>query len=216
MLASAKNAGEGPVRQRMSSEERKAAIVEAAVKLFAEKGFRGTTTRELAAAVGVTEPVLYQHFQTKRDLYTAIIDRKLQEGLEKFRSRVERYLQMEDDRNFFLQLADLIIDWYSDDPAYTRLLLFSELEGHELAELSYERLATVFLRLVAEYIERRMKAGVLRSMDPELAARAFIGMFSHYALSGVIFRCVDLQATRSTVIPALVDIYLDGIRSPQE
>src|SRR5437764_12689967 len=61
---------------RMKSEERRAGIIAAAVRLFAEKGFRGTTTRELASAIGVTEPVLYQHFGTKRDLYAAIIEEK--------------------------------------------------------------------------------------------------------------------------------------------
>ena len=68
-------------KPRMSSEERRAAIVHAACRLFAERGFRGTTTRELAAAVGVTEPVLYEHFRTKRDLYSAIIGEKAKAGI---------------------------------------------------------------------------------------------------------------------------------------
>ena len=68
-------------KPRMSSEERRAAIIHAACRLFAEKGFRGTTTRELAAAVGVTEPVLYEHFRTKRDLYSAIIGEKSKDGM---------------------------------------------------------------------------------------------------------------------------------------
>jgi AcrR family transcriptional regulator len=48
-----------PKRQRLSKDQRRQAIVEAAAALFAERGFRGVTTRELAKAVGVTEPVLY-------------------------------------------------------------------------------------------------------------------------------------------------------------
>jgi len=64
------------MKTRMRGEERHAAIVRCAIRLFAEKGFRGATTRELAASVGVTEPVLYQHFETKRDLYAAIIEAK--------------------------------------------------------------------------------------------------------------------------------------------
>ena len=60
----------------MKSDERRDAIVHSAIHLFAEKGFRGATTRELAAAAGVTEPVLYQHFRTKSDLYSAIIEAK--------------------------------------------------------------------------------------------------------------------------------------------
>ena len=61
-------------RERLSGAQRRAAILDAAIELFASRGFRGVTTREIAAAVGVTEPVLYQHFPSKRDLYTAIIE----------------------------------------------------------------------------------------------------------------------------------------------
>jgi AcrR family transcriptional regulator len=72
-----------PPKSRLSSEERKRVIVEAAIQLFSERGFQGTTTRELAAAAGVTEPVLYQHFETKRDLYSALIETKSMEGKER-------------------------------------------------------------------------------------------------------------------------------------
>ncbi|MFM9597624.1 TetR/AcrR family transcriptional regulator, partial [Streptomyces scabiei] len=65
---------------RLSRAERRAAIIEAAIELFSEKGFRGTTTRELAQAVGVSEPVLYQHFATKKELYIAILSEKAVAG----------------------------------------------------------------------------------------------------------------------------------------
>src|SRR5690242_18167586 len=94
---------------RMKGGERRAAIVTEAIRLFAEKGFRGTTTRELASAVGVTEPVLYQHFKTKRDLYTAIIETKSGEGVERS-ARLHEHLQGDDDRAVLTALADLILD----------------------------------------------------------------------------------------------------------
>lgn len=58
----------------MSAEDRKQAIVKAALPLFARKGFARTTTRELAKAAGVSEPLLYRHFPSKEALYTAIQD----------------------------------------------------------------------------------------------------------------------------------------------
>ena len=61
---------------RMSADERRNGILEAAFRLFSERGFRGTTTRALAEAVGVTEPVLYEHFKSKYELYAAIIEAK--------------------------------------------------------------------------------------------------------------------------------------------
>jgi AcrR family transcriptional regulator len=58
---------------RLDSDERRKAIVEAAVPLFARNGFAGTTTRELAAAAGVSEALLFRHFPSKQSLYREIL-----------------------------------------------------------------------------------------------------------------------------------------------
>src|SRR5436853_5560371 len=57
---------------KMSSEERRAAIVKAVRRVFAEKGFDGTTTRELAKAAGVSEALLFRHFPNKEALFSAM------------------------------------------------------------------------------------------------------------------------------------------------
>jgi AcrR family transcriptional regulator len=57
---------------RLTGEQRKRAIVEAALPLFAEKGFEATTTKELARAAGVSEPLIYKHFPSKEALYSQI------------------------------------------------------------------------------------------------------------------------------------------------
>jgi AcrR family transcriptional regulator len=59
-------------KQRMAAEERKEAIVRAALPLFARKGFAATTTKDLAKAAGVSEPLLYRHFPSKEALYLEI------------------------------------------------------------------------------------------------------------------------------------------------
>jgi AcrR family transcriptional regulator len=58
---------------RLDSDERRRAIVSAAVPLFARSGFAGTTTRELAAAAGVSEALLFKHFPSKQSLYREIL-----------------------------------------------------------------------------------------------------------------------------------------------
>jgi len=58
---------------RLDSDERRRAIVTAAVPLFARDGFAGTTTRELAAAAGVSEALLFRHFPSKQSLYREIL-----------------------------------------------------------------------------------------------------------------------------------------------
>lgn len=201
------------VRTKMTSQDRRAAIVRESVRLFSRHGFRGTTTREIANAVGVSEPVLYQHFATKNDLYSAIIDSKSREGQQKFLSVLTPFMETQDDEGFFRELAEQILAWYIDDPAYIRLILFSSLEGHELSRLCYERQAIVYFRFVSSYIERRIAQGAFREMDPLVAARAFAGMIGHYAMGRVIFPCDLLRDhSPSQVIHQMVEIFLSGIR----
>src|SRR5580704_5452306 len=59
-------------KARLTAEQRKTAIVKAALPLFARKGYAATTTRELARASGVSEPLLYKHFPSKEALYQEI------------------------------------------------------------------------------------------------------------------------------------------------
>src|SRR5437660_8817581 len=58
---------------RLDSDERRQTIVDAAVPLFARKGFAGTTTRELAEAAGISEALLFRHFPSKQLLYREIL-----------------------------------------------------------------------------------------------------------------------------------------------
>ncbi len=61
---------------RMAGEERRLQILRVAMRLFAERGFRGTTTKEIAHAAGVSEAMVFRHFATKDELYDAILDQK--------------------------------------------------------------------------------------------------------------------------------------------
>jgi len=62
-------------RRRLPGAERRELITEAAGRLFGERGYDGTRLDDVAAAAGVTKPVLYRHFDSKRDLYLALLAR---------------------------------------------------------------------------------------------------------------------------------------------
>jgi AcrR family transcriptional regulator len=198
------------MRVRMKSEERRAAIIRSAILLFAEKGFRGTTTRELASALGVTEPVLYQHFRTKGDLYSAIIEEKASEAAARA-SDLSRLAQGSGDRVFFAAVGDLILRRYERDPDLSRLLLFSCLEKHELSELFFDRLFQSFYKLVVDYIRRRIGEGAFRKVNPETAARGLIGMISYHGLIGLLLPGRFGKPNRRRVVEEMVAVFLGGI-----
>jgi AcrR family transcriptional regulator len=68
-------ATEAPQRTRVAAAERRRTLERAAGRLFAERGYAGTRLEDIAAAAGVTKPVVYRHFDSKKSLYLALLER---------------------------------------------------------------------------------------------------------------------------------------------
>ena len=68
-----------PASTRLPAAERRRALIETAVRVFSSGSYHGSTTAEISRAAGVSEPILYRHFESKRDLYLAAIDHVWQE-----------------------------------------------------------------------------------------------------------------------------------------
>jgi AcrR family transcriptional regulator len=196
----------------MKSAERRDAIVRSAIHLFAEKGFRGATTRELAAAAGVTEPVLYQHFRTKGDLYSAIIEAKAGE-VSGHAAELRQLAQSGDDRAFFRMVGEVILRRYETDPELSRLVFFSSLERHELSDLFFERLYAGFNKLLTGCIRRRFARGDFCQVNAEIAARGLIGMISITDWWRCSFWNASMSATATASSTEMVSVYLGGISS---
>ncbi len=61
-------------RVRLTADERRQAVLDTACRVFAVSSYRGATTAEIAREAGITEPILYRHFGSKRDLYLACLE----------------------------------------------------------------------------------------------------------------------------------------------
>lgn len=73
---------------RLPAQQRRSQLLDHAGVLFAKVGYARTTTAELAKAAGVTEPIIYRHFASKRDLFVDLIDRTAQRTLETWESHL--------------------------------------------------------------------------------------------------------------------------------
>ena len=214
MLAGASPRDEGSTgRQRLSGVERRAAIVRSAMTLFAERGLRGTTTRELAAAAGISEPVLYQHFATKSELHVAIVDHMVEEASRRFGQRLLDFGEQSDDQRFFEYVGEIVLGWFLDHPEQIRLMLFSALERHELAELWHEKATVQFQSCVQAYVERRVREGDFRAEHLESAAYMLPLALAHFGMVCTVFGHQALVERRSKVVRDFVDIYLNGVRT---
>jgi len=180
-LNGARTSPNGP---RMAGEERRLQILRVAVSLFSNSGFRGTTTKEIAQAAGVSEAMVFRHFAKKQELYSAILDHKAYSGgpmdPEKM---VADALERKDDRAVFEGIALGALRHHEGDREFQRLLLHSALEGHELAQMFFEQFVRRVYEFLGGYIRGRQRDGAMRSLDPGVIVRAFVGMVMHHSLS---------------------------------
>jgi AcrR family transcriptional regulator len=74
---------------RLPAAERRRALVEAALRVFSEGSYAGATTAQIAREAGVSEPILYRHFASKRDLYFACLD----EAWSRIRTKIDEKIE---------------------------------------------------------------------------------------------------------------------------
>ncbi len=168
----------------MAGGERRLQILRVAMRVFSQRGFRGTTTKEIALAAGVSEAMVFRHFATKEELYSAIIDHKACLGDERDPYQVVAdALERKDDRAVFERLALDALEQNECDPDFQRLLLHSALEEHELAQMFWDKFVRRVYKFLGDYIRQRQRDGAMIDVEPAIVVRAFIGMVIHHSLN---------------------------------
>ena len=199
---------------RMAGEERRLQLLAVAVSLFSNRGFRGTTTKEIAQAAGVSEAMVFRHFATKEELYAAILDHKACSG-GKFEpaEMAADGIARKDDRAVFESLALGALQHHENDPDFQRLLLHSALEKHELAQMFFDEFVRRVYEFLGRYIRERQTEGALIEMDPAIVVRAFVGMVMHHSLNNNLWdpKRRLLNISNESAAKYFTDILLNGI-----
>ena len=204
--------------ERLTGEERRRVIIEAAVALFSQKGFRGTTTKEIAQAAGVSEAMVFRHFATKEELYAAILDHKACTSGIKFDPAevAPDAITRKDDRAVFETLAVRALQFHEEDPDFQRLLLHSALEKHELAQMFFDQVVLRFYQFLGDYIRERQRDGAFIEIDPAIVIRSFVGMVMHQSLNNNLWdpKRRLLNISNESAAKHFTDILLNGIIAP--
>ncbi|HKR12765.1 MAG TPA: TetR/AcrR family transcriptional regulator [Pyrinomonadaceae bacterium] len=199
----------------MAGEERRLQILAVAVSLFSNRGFRGTTTKEIAQAAGVSEAMVFRHFATKEELYAAILDHKACAGHESFEPEkmAAEAIKQKDDRAVFEALALGALDHHENDREFQRLLLHSALEKHELAQMFFDQFVRRVYEFLGAYIRERQREGGFVDVDPAIIVRCFIGMVMHHSLNNNLWDPDRrlLNISNEEAARHFTDILLNGI-----
>jgi TetR/AcrR family transcriptional regulator len=197
---------------RLPGEDRRRLLLKAAIESFAQKGFSGTKTKDIAAAAGVSEAILFRHFASKEDLYHAILDTKESDGAKNLQlQELEAMAARRDDAALFGSLAAAIVSSFREDPAFHRLLLYASLEGHLLASLFRARFGLPMGNFLRRYIALRQKEGAFHRCDPDVAISFFFGAMVQYAMARYLFGIKDHPQDEKTVVKELVALVMRGL-----
>lgn len=201
-------------KERLSGEERRAQIIDSALRLFADKGFSGTRTREIAELAGISETLIFQHFKTKEDLYcTALRELFSQHPVM---PEVEEKMAKKDDFGVFNTLALHLIRHNRQDPRIIRLAIFSALEGLRFAEVFHhgKEMGPPLPELLGSYIGQRSSEGAFKKVNAQIAAQLFIEtIFMYVADQQASISGPPLPFSDKEAVDTLVKIFLDGLKA---
>ncbi|MBN1691144.1 MAG: TetR/AcrR family transcriptional regulator [Dehalococcoidia bacterium] len=200
-------------RERLSGENRKAQIIDIALTIFAQKGFAGTRTREIAEAAGISETLIFQHFKTKDELIRAALA-KLFHAHPVSGELVKQLKKTDDDAGFFRTLALHFIKHNREDPRIMKLAIFSSIEGGHFWELTRsDETEPLMITLITDYIQKRINEGVFVKTNAGIAARLFIdAVFMHIADKSVAITGPPLPFSDDKVVETLIEIFIGGLK----
>ncbi|WP_246272387.1 TetR/AcrR family transcriptional regulator [Amycolatopsis acididurans] len=175
--AGGNGAAEGDKPARVTTARRELVeneMYEQATRLFAERGFAGTSLQDIADAIGITRPALYYYVKSKDELLAKLVTEVTNGPLNELKELVE---QADLDAVGQLRaIVEIIVRRRATQPARFRLLIRSEAELPEELTAAYDESRRAVLKTVAEVIEDGIRAGQFRPVDARVAALGVLGM----------------------------------------
>ena len=168
--------------QNPGKSQAEARILSSAAGMFANFGYNGVSTRDIASGAGVNEVTIYRHYPRKRDLYVAVLDSELQQV--KLRGDLlSRIAEARDARTAVSRTFELIVATLSDRQDLVRLMQYSSLElGDDIDPLLRKHLGEL-VEVIARYIEPWVSKGELRCTSAKTLVLSLVAIIlSHHSL----------------------------------
>lgn len=200
-----------------NSSETQDRILGAAILHFSKKGFHGTKTADIARDSGVSEGTVFKYYSTKKDILRGVLNKIVHEIIPgiMFDDNVDlqRLASAEDPREGIKTFIKEKIGKINKNISAFKILV-NELPFHEDIMSEYTgKFVPGVIKMVGSLYQMGVAKGVLRDIDPHIAARSFIGMVAAMVLeSNVLNSDLDIDKELDTIL----DIYLNGISARRE
>jgi AcrR family transcriptional regulator len=189
--------------------DRREDILQASLHLFAEKGFHGTSMRDIARSADITEGLIYHYFENKRDLFRAIIDEHSFLPLLRTLPELAEHLDL---RGLLIVLARGFFDVLRQNTELTRLLLQEVQVFPEEKEAFFSDAVGQSISELAQILDSRMSERTRAQIDPQVAARIFFNsLLAFFVEQEILGGKQALPADEHSYVEHLVDMFVKRI-----
>ncbi len=200
------SAPQDPIREQLITARRNQ-ILDAAARVFSEKGFHRATTKEIASTAGVSEGTIYNYFDNKADLLIGIMSRlaKLESLDEELASALQN-----DVRDFFVAIFRDRLGRVAHNQETIQALLPEVLVNATLRERFYQQFLRRSTQLLEQFVQTQVKLGHIRSVNVPLTVRAVQGIFVGLLLQRIVGD-ESIQSGWNELPDVLASVIFDGL-----
>jgi AcrR family transcriptional regulator len=192
-------------RRSPTTDERRRAILDAAVRIFARKGYRMTDVQMVADAAGVGKGTVYRHFGAKRELFAAAVGA----SMEDIKAKIEQDIAHTDDPVEVIKtVVKACLAYYDANPDAAELIIHERSEFGDGPGLTY----LAWRRRYAPQLARRVRQAVERGMARNVAPRAVAEFLSDLLFGVILARKIERRGPKLALrARGICDILLRGI-----
>jgi TetR/AcrR family fatty acid metabolism transcriptional regulator len=216
VLTASSDTSAPPARRRQAADKRKL-ILDAAIKVFARKGYHGSRVSDIAREAGIAYGLVYHYFKNKEEILETVFGERWSAFLEAVEAIASGNASTE---NKLLSIAALILNAYRVREDWVKILVFEIQRSSRFAQPERLRAMGRLFQLVAAILREGQESGELRrDLDPGVACYVFIGGLDIVVTSRVL-QLIRIEGGPdaesdydSKVARTVVELFLNGLRA---
>jgi AcrR family transcriptional regulator len=198
-------------KRKRATGDIKQRIMDAAFKVFSERGYQRATTKAIATEAGIAEGTIFNYFPTKKDILLAFFEEEVVGPLpDVFKS------DSADDsvviKNFLRNRLEI---WHKRGGAF-KVILSEALFDPQFAQDFRERVFRPGLEMVQDYISRSIEAGRFKKLDPKILARNLIAYAMSFGLFEMLSGDIIEADSDEQVVDTLTTVLLHGLSNTKK
>lgn len=190
-------------------------ILEAAIKIFSEKGYEGSRTSEIAKEANIAEGTIFRYYKTKKDLLVGLLFPLVTKFFRPLvLNSVEKIINNKKQKSIELLLKEILMDRLSlanKNSALVKTIAIESIYHPELLDPIRKEIAPKFLPLINNFFDSNIKNGNLRDLNPNLITRSMMSLLTGFVILRNIFPEYFTLGSDEAEIENIVDLMLNGI-----